>query len=106
MRPTTVSQTGTGTSTPQVLDFRLQNGVAFRVDTSGTVNYTVQHTFDDVFNVASTSLVWQDCDDTSMVGATTTKDSVYTQTPFANRIVVNSGSGTARLINIVQGRIG
>lgn len=106
MHPVTQTQIGTGTTDPVVLDFRLNNGIAFRVDTSGTVNYTVQHTFDDVFNVAASAVVWQNCDDTSMVAATTTTDSAYVVTPFANRLVVNSGAGTAKLIDIPQGRRG
>lgn len=106
MKPTTVTQTGTGTSAWQVLDFRLQNGVAYRVNTSGTVTYTVEDTFNDVFNTPSTSIVAENSPSTNMVAATDTQRASYQQTPFANRLVVSAGAGTATLINIPQGRMG
>lgn len=106
MNPTTVTQTGTGTSIPQILDFRLQNGVAYRVNTSGTVTWTVQDTFDNVFNVPATAVVWENAPSTNMVSGTDTQRATYQQSPFANRLVVSAGAGTATLINIMQGRIG
>lgn len=61
--------------------------------TAGTINYTVQHTYDNVFNSADTIHVFN-IDDPSMVGATTTQDSNYAFEPRAVRILINSGSGS------------
>lgn len=61
--------------------------------TASPINYTVQHTFDNVFNSADTINIFP-IDDTSMVGATTTQDSNYMFSPRAVRILINSGTGS------------
>jgi len=61
--------------------------------TASTINYTVQHTFDNIFNSSDTINIFP-IDDTSMVGATTTQESNYTFSPRAVRILINSGSGS------------
>jgi hypothetical protein len=49
MRPMIATKTGTGESSPLVLDhYRAPFNVGFAVVVSGTVTYTVQHTFDDI----------------------------------------------------------
>ena len=51
MRPQVISKTGTGTSAWIPMDYK-QNpfNVGIGVVVSGTVTYTVQHTFDDIFD--------------------------------------------------------
>jgi len=60
---------------------------------SGTINYTVQHTFDNIFNSTETINVFN-IDDTNLVNATTSQDSNYLFSPRAIRILINSGTGS------------
>lgn len=106
MNIVTKTQVGTGSSDPIVLDYRLQNGVRVAVETSGTTNYTVQHTNDDIFNTPASSLVWFDYPGTSLAAATTNGDGAYQQTPTGLRVKNNTGAGTTKIIVIEQGRIG
>ena len=49
MRVQTVSKTGTGSSSALVMNTDISPfNVGFGVIVSGTVNYTVQHTFDEI----------------------------------------------------------
>lgn len=65
---------------------------------SGTVNYTVQQTFDDPNSptdpVAAASVTWQSSGDTNVVGATATKQSSFSYVPTFVRVLLNSGTGT------------
>ena len=96
MRPTRITQTGAGTSTPVVLDIYDRSQVSVAVAVSGTVNYTVQQTMDNVFD-SSITPTWMDVPDPNLVGATTEAASGLPYTPFALRLVVNSGAGSATL---------
>lgn len=100
MRQIVVSQTGAGNSNPIPLDIHGRPEISLQVAVSGTVNWTVQQTLDNVFDPAITP-TWIDHPDTGMVGQTASKQSNYAYIPAAVRLVVNSGSGTARL-TIVQ----
>lgn len=66
---------------------------AVAVFVTGTINYTIQHTYDNVFNSTETINVFT-IDDPSMVNATTTQDSNYLFSPRAVRILINSGTGS------------
>ena len=58
MRPIVITKTGAGSSSVAPLDtYRNPFNVGIGVVVSGTVNYTIQHTFDDVFNPSVTP-VW------------------------------------------------
>ena len=63
-------------------------------DVTGTVNYTLQQTFDDIQN-DTFPYVWNDIDDTNLVGATTTQTATITTIPRAVRLKINSYSAGA-----------
>lgn len=77
--------------------------IGFGVIVTGTVNYTVQHTFDDVwardFNPATA--VWFDHDD--IAGETANQDGNYAFPCTGIRITQASGSGSCRMVLIQTG---
>ena len=104
MRPSTTTQTGTGESVTVRLDYR-QNDfkVGFGVTASGTVTYSIQHSFDDPADFATdaaynSGATWFDNDDTDLVGATTNQDGNYAFPIQSSRVSVTAGSGTATII--------
>lgn len=96
MRPTRTTQTAAGNSAPIILDTYGRAQVALQVQVSGTVNYTVQQTMDNLWDTSITPS-WQDHPDPNLVGNTADAQGYYTQPPFATRVKVNSGSGSATL---------
>ena len=104
MRPIVVAQTGTGSSTTVPLD-HYQNPfqVGIGVVVSGTVNYTIQHTFDDVFNSAVTP-TWFSHPTLSSLAASS--DGNYAFPVRAVKILVNSGTGTATATIVQAGMPG
>ena len=71
----------------------LESTIAVAAYVTGTINYTMQHTFDNTFNSTETINIFNS-DDTSVVNATTSKDSNYFAPPAAVRILINSGTGS------------
>lgn len=102
MRQIVVSQTGAGTGATMPLDIHGRPEISLQVAVTGTVNYTVQQTLDNVFdpNVTAT---WFDHPDTNMVAQTVGRQGNYAFVPAATRIVVNSGSGTVRYTVVQAG---
>lgn len=97
MRPQTQSQTGAGSTNGIVTDYYISPfNIGFGVVVSGTVNYTVQHTFDGTN--------WFDHPD--VASATTNQDGNYAFPVVQIRLTVNSGSGTATLTAIQAGLVG
>lgn len=98
MRPITVSQTGAGSSRWIVPDY-YQNpfNIGLGVLATGTVNYTVEHTFDDIQTNGSPTVY----PNSSLSSQTTSKDGNYAFAVTGIRITVNSGTGTAAM-TIVQ----
>lgn len=93
MRPITIAKTGTGSSSPAALDHYISPfNVGIGVVASGTVNYTVQHTFDDVFDPAVTP-TW--FNHPTLVSQTTSADGNYAFPVRAVKVLINSGTGTA-----------
>jgi len=74
-------------------------GVAFQINVSGTVNYTVQQTLDDPNNsvnpVLPQNVTWISCSDSAVVGASTAQQSNYQFAPVHARILLNNGTGSA-----------
>jgi len=104
MRPVVVSKTGTGSSSVVPLDhYQSPFNVGFGVVVSGTVNYTVQHTFDDIFD-ASVTPVWFNHPTIASLAANA--DGNYAFPVRAIRVTVNSGSGTATMTAIQAGMPG
>lgn len=94
MRPVTLSQTGAGSSGAYITDYYVTPfNIGFGVVVTGTVNYTVQHTFDGT--------TWFNHPD--VASQTTNQDGNYAFPVLQVRVTVNSGSGTAVLTLIQAG---
>ena len=104
MRPTTVTVTGTGVSVPIPLDYYTSPvNVALGCVVTGTNNYTVQYTYDDVFaaNYVPASGNW--INHPTLVTKTTTADSNLAFPARAVRIQSNSGAGSTTMTVIQAG---
>ena len=75
--------------------------VGLQVDVDGTIDYTVQQTFDDpnaaVLPVAPADVTWIDSGDAGVVTESAAKQSSYAYAPTFVRLVANSGAGSAVL---------
>lgn len=71
-------------------------GIGGGVVVSGSLTYTLQHTFDDIFNTSLASLNVFSCDDTALVGATTSQSFNYAYPIGASRVAI-TGTGTGSL---------
>ena len=97
MTPVTISQTGVGNSAATKVDtFIAPFNIGFGVVVTGTVTYTVQHSFDgtDWFNHPD------------VAAETANADGNYAFPVLLIRLTVNSGSGTATLTAIQAGLVG
>lgn len=100
MKVQTVSKTGTGSSSALVMNTNISPfNVGFGVEVTGTVNYTVQHTFDDPAVGFST---W--FSHPTVASETANADGNYAFPVTGVKVLVNSGSGTATL-KLVQAGI-
>ena len=100
MKVQIVSKTGTGSSTAIVMNTnQTPFNVGFGVVVSGTVNYTVQHTFDDP---AVGFTTW--FSHPTIASQTANADGNYAFPVTGIKLLVNSGSGTATM-NLVQAGI-
>lgn len=111
MRPVTVS-VGPSAAVPLAsswirLDEWSTGVVGFQVNVTGTVNYTVQQTYDDPNSptnpVAVNSVTWFSSPDANVVGATAAKQSSYIVPPTFMRVLLNSGDGTVTLTAVQSG---
>lgn len=94
MRPVTLAQTGVGSTPGYVADnYVTPFNIGFGVVVSGTVNYTVQHTFDGTN--------W--FDHPTIASETTDQDGNYAFPVLQIRLTVNSGGGIATLTLIQAG---
>lgn len=99
--PSIVTQTGTGTSAWIPVD-HTQNAFAigFGCVVSGTVTYTVQHTFDNIQDASVTPTAF---DHSTVSAETTNQDGNYAFPIRAIRLNVTAGTGSVT-ITILQGR--
>jgi archaellum component FlaF (FlaF/FlaG flagellin family) len=81
-----VSQTGVGTS--EAISIKSSTRVSGLVKVEGTVNYTVEHSLDDINFIENTDVVSQSAD----------IDFNYILPLGSVRVKVNSGTGTATLV--------
>jgi hypothetical protein len=106
VRTTSNASGGAINTTPVVLDCWVSPfNIALSVRVTGTVNYTVQYTFDviDSNTWVSSSANWND--HPSMTGKTTTLDSNLAYPATAVRMVQNSGAGSC-VFTVIQAGIG
>ena len=100
MKVQIVSQTGVGSSTPIVINTNVTPcNIGFGVIVSGTVNYTIQHTFDDP---ASGFATW--FPHPTIAAQIANADGNYAFPITGVKVLVNSGSGSATL-KLVQAGI-
>lgn len=92
MKVSVVSQTGTGQSDSVIPQSADVFNVGFGAVVSGTVTYTIQHTFDGTN--------WYDHDATDLVDATANQDGNYAYPVAGIRANVTAGSGTVTLTTI------
>lgn len=98
----TVGTNGIASSRPINLDVWANAPTAIQVTVSGTANYTVQQTLDDLNSVGYTSATWVNHPDTTnLVAATATAQGNYAYLPQWTRITLNSGTGTVTM-TVVQ----
>ena len=104
MRPVVFTVTGAGVSSVFPPDQYISPfNVALSVLVTGTVDYTVQYTFDSVFASGYVAASGNWVDHPSLTSQTTTKDSNIAYPVQGIRIKGNSGAGTARLTIIQAG---
>lgn len=93
MKLQTVSQTGVGSTDPIIMDTNKNPfNVGFGVVKTGTVDFTVQHTFDNPFGTIST---W--FNHPTVAAQIANADGNYAFPVTAIRLTMNSGDGTATL---------
>lgn len=99
MKVQTVSKTGVGSSDALVMNTNISPfSVGFGVIVSGTVDYTVQHTFDDP---AVGFTTW--FSHPTIMAKTTNQDGNYAFPVTGIKLLVNSGSGTATMKLVQSG---
>lgn len=99
MKLQTVSKTGVGSSSALVMNTNISPfNVGFGVIVTGTVDYTVQHTFDDPASGFST---W--FSHPTVAAQVANADGNYAFPVTGIKVLVNSGSGTATLKLIQAG---
>jgi hypothetical protein len=79
-----------------------QFAVAIGCVATGTVNFKVQHTFDDQDAIAGSTATW--FDHSSLVNKTASSDGNYAFPVTAVRLVINSGTPTYSVVmTVIQG---
>lgn len=101
MRPQIVSKTGTGTSAWIPVDhYQSPFNVGLGAVVNGSVTYTIEHTFDDVFDTSVTPTAFAH---STLAAQTTNKDGNYAFPVRAIRINNTLGTGSTTL-TILQGK--
>lgn len=104
MRQQIATKTGTGSSNILTTDTYISPfNVGFGVVATGTVNYTIQHTFDDP-QVPGATLTWYS--HPTIASKADNQDGNYAFPVAAIKILVNSGDGTATMTLIQAGVVG
>ena len=100
MKVQTVAKTGAGSSSALVMNSNISPfNVGFGVTVTGTVNYTIQHKFDDPYVGFTT---WYS--HPTIANKTDNQDGNYAFPVTGIKILVNSGAGSATL-NLIQAGI-
>lgn len=99
MRSTTITQTGVGSSAVCPVDFRAQVfAIGIGCVVTGTVTYSVQHTFSDIYDPTVTP-VW--FNNAYAVAQTANIDTNYAFPVKALRVTVTAGTGSVAM-TVVQ----
>lgn len=104
-----VGTNGVGSTQWFLVDWNLDpSNLTIAVDVVGTVNYTVQYTYDDIMGEYSGGN-WTDSyptkiwDDSILVSSTTDGETTFDNPIVAWRVKINSGTGSARIVGIQAG---
>ena len=104
MRSIVIARTSAGSSSTAPLDtYANPFNIGIGVVVSGTVNYTIQHTFDDIQNAAVTP-TW--FNHPTLNAQTANADCNYAFPVRAVKVLVNSGAGTATATIVQAGMPG
>ena len=104
MRPVVLSVTAVGNSAVDPLDHYLTPfNVSLGVVVTGTITYTVQYTYDDVFAAGYTPASGNWLPATGLSAQTTTKDGSISFPVTGVRLNTSAGTGTATLTVIQAG---
>lgn len=105
MRPIVYTLAATGNSAVAPMDYFISPAnIALNVVVSGTVNYTVQYTFDNVFATGYDPSTGNWTDHPFMTSKTITFDSNVAYPVRGIRLKVNSGTPTfSATLTIIQG---
>lgn len=97
----TVGTNGIASTAWVRLDEWAQAQVGIQCDVSGTVNYTIQSTYDDPNSptnpVVASSVTWINTNDSNGVNATGAIQTNYLFAPTFVRVLLNSGSGSVTM---------
>lgn len=88
-----------------VIPISWRNGItSVNLDITGTIDVSIQQTFDDIQKIDNLNFTWQDSPSTNLVNATASTNDAYVGIPTALRIKVNSYSTNARAITTIVQR--
>jgi len=80
----------------QAIPLNWRGGVtSVNVDVTGTLDITVQNTFDNIQNLDDLDFNWQDCPSPDLVNITSSTNEAYEGLPRALRVKINSYSTAA-----------
>lgn len=83
------------------LNWRATEGATYAVNVTGTIDYTVQETFDDIRTITAQNLAWHSL--SALTAKTADLASIGTDNATAVRLIVNSYTDTAEIqMQIVQ----
>jgi hypothetical protein len=104
MRPIVLTRTGSGSSNVAPMETYLNPfNVGIGVVVSGTVNYTIQHTFDNVQDPSVTPTWFSH---PTLASLAANADGNYAFPVTAIKVLVNSGTGTATATLVQAGMPG
>jgi hypothetical protein len=104
MRPVSFSVTGVGNSVVCPTDYYVSPfNIALNVVVTGTITYTVQYTFDDVYAAGFNPATANWTNHPSLTAQTATKDSNIAYPVTGIRLTTSAGTGTAALTIIQAG---
>lgn len=104
MRRIDLTQTGAGASAVSPMNLNTSPfNIGFAVVVSGTVNYTVQHTFDDVYATTFNPSTATWFSHPTVASQSANADGNYAFPVTGIRLLVNSGGGTATLTLLQAG---
>jgi hypothetical protein len=105
MRPTSVTVSSQTTSAWIPVDYRqapFNVSIAVVVAGGSTLTYSVQHTFDDIFDSSVTPTAW-DASDANLVAETASQDGAITSPVRAVRLNVTAFTAGSATMTVLQG---